>query len=73
VSIPACVSIMKEDVYIETYDEVVKAFRPGAKKEKKDEKEKKDDGMGETHVARRGPLWRRRRTVESLPVSLLRA
>ena len=41
VSIPACVSIMKEDVYIETYDEVVKAFRPGAKKEKKDEKEKK--------------------------------
>ena len=54
VSIPACVSIMKEDVYIETYDEVVKAFRPGAKKEKKDEKEKKDDGMGEDARGKEG-------------------
>jgi molybdopterin adenylyltransferase len=36
VSIPACVSIMKEDVYIETYDEVVRAFRPGAKKKVED-------------------------------------
>jgi molybdopterin adenylyltransferase len=32
VSIPACISIMKEDVYIETYDDVVCAFRPGMKK-----------------------------------------
>lgn len=36
VSIPACVSIMKEDVYIETHDEVVKAFRPGTKKKTED-------------------------------------
>ena len=32
VSIPACVSIMKDDVYIETHEAVVKAFRPGSKK-----------------------------------------
>lgn len=29
VSIPACIGIMREDLYIETNDSVVKAFRPG--------------------------------------------
>ena len=41
VSIPACVSIMKEDVYIETHDEVVEAFRPGAGKGKRGKNGKK--------------------------------
>lgn len=47
VSIPACVSIMKEDVYIETHDEVVEAFRPGAGKGNgKNEKNEKSGKNG---------------------------
>jgi molybdopterin adenylyltransferase len=52
VSIPACVSIMKEDVYIETYEEVVKAFRPGAKKKTK-EVDDKEDALEELGGGRR--------------------
>lgn len=36
VSIPACVSIMKKDVYIETHEDVVRAFRPGSQKPKEE-------------------------------------
>lgn len=49
VSIPACVSIMKEDVYIETYDEVVKAFRPGVKKAKKEDGTHEGSNGGHRH------------------------
>jgi len=37
VSIPACISIMKDDVYIETHEDVVRSFRPGSKKKSQEE------------------------------------